>query len=1449
MSRPAVDPPEWLRSLPVAPEYRPTAAEFADPIAYIFKIEAEASRYGICKIVPPLPAPPFEATLERLRASFAANAAAAGDAAPGPTFPTRLQQVGLSAKNRRAASRRVWESGARYTLEAFRAKARDFELPRHAAPPKQASPLQLEALFWGACAARPFNVEYGNDMPGSGFASPEELGLDPGAAGNAAAPRDVGETEWNMRLAPRARGSLLRAMGRDVAGVTTPMLYVAMLYSWFAWHVEDHELHSLNYLHFGKPKTWYGVPRDAMLAFEDAVRVHGYADDLNAIMAFQTLNEKTTVLSPEVLLSSGVPCCRLVQNPGEFVITFPGAYHSGFSHGFNCGEATNIATPRWLQVAKEAAIRRASTNCGPMVSHYQLLYELALSLRPREPNNFHDVPRSSRLRDKKKNEGEIMIKETFVRSVIENNNFLSVLLGKSSCITIPEIAFPLPSFPTMTTPEVTAKQGLIAGHFGTGQQKDEDMHVGVDAITGIKGTESRSESQSANSIATSSVYTQRKLYETKSGKLDGIAFCLSTSQFQNGVIRKDTSHLGVGLLDQGRLPCVQCGILSFACVAVIQPKEAAVQFIISHEEHGEIRKSDDISNRIAENRETVAPQGHASGTDDNIKHSISSAQVSDRCRQLYISSTPGCSSALGLLASAYDSADSDEESPDNISADSDKNDAANLGTSIVVSGTSTQHQKTHLHMSEEEFDAGIIASLMEPIENGSWLGKPLSSYEEWSAYLDLDDGHATPGVKASSDTTACATKASMEPDVLNMLKHNKDSCRMHVFCLEHALETWTQLQQIGGANIMVLCHPEYPRAEMAAKVIAEELGMRHDWKDITFKEATEADIGNIRLALLDEDAEPGSSDWAVKMGINIYYSAKQSKSPLYSKQVPYNSIIYKAFGQENPDSLTDDEGQRSGTTRKKVAGSWCGRVWMSSQVHPFLAREHEEQNHDTALRRASNLNGRIQDEASTRSTNLMNRRTSTRISRRKGKTSVDKSRAKNKRCAASTEASLQYSDHMMNSEATHDQPRNSDDHDIHENLDESGEASNTQRHQEHELQNINKRSNSKKRKDDKRNSSFHELHDEHHDDINCMLEIDRRGNTTVENWDNSSGQGLDAGKVKSGAKLQGSKRKSSKCKASCDLSNTDKKSVSKKQKNDKTNRDFQENHNEDDNLELLQINTGDEATLDNLDELPEEKTTDVKLKSKGKLQTGKKKSSKCQASKAKYGTETGNREDEATEDNWDEIPKGKTDVKVKSRGKAQSGKRKGSKSLASEELFSSDIEMSDRGSKATIDNWDEISIEKTDDVKVKSKGKMQSGKSKASKYQDGSRNGDNKEAKFSCDIEGCDMSFSTQQDLSMHKRDICPEKGCRRKFFSHRYLIQHRKVHMDERPLPCGWKGCKKRFKWPWARTEHMRVHTGVRPYKCTEPGCTQTFRFVSDFCRHKRKTGHCADKKKKNST
>jgi hypothetical protein len=40
-----------------------------------------------------------------------------------------------------------------------------------------------------------------------------------------------------------------------------------------------------------------------------------------------------------------------------------------------------------------------------------------------------------------------------------------------------------------------------------------------------------------------------------------------------------------------------------------------------------------------------------------------------------------------------------------------------------------------------------------------------------------------------------------------MRRCDKDSTRMHVFCLEHAIEVERHLRAIGGGDIMLLCHP------------------------------------------------------------------------------------------------------------------------------------------------------------------------------------------------------------------------------------------------------------------------------------------------------------------------------------------------------------------------------------------------------------------------------------------------------------------------------------------------------------------------------------------------------------------------------------------------------------------------------------------------------------------
>lgn len=49
--------------------------------------------------------------------------------------------------------------------------------------------------------------------------------------------------------------------------------------------------------------------------------------------AFDVLLGKTTLFPPNILSQHNVPVYKAVHKPGEFVVTFPRAYHAGFSHG------------------------------------------------------------------------------------------------------------------------------------------------------------------------------------------------------------------------------------------------------------------------------------------------------------------------------------------------------------------------------------------------------------------------------------------------------------------------------------------------------------------------------------------------------------------------------------------------------------------------------------------------------------------------------------------------------------------------------------------------------------------------------------------------------------------------------------------------------------------------------------------------------------------------------------------------------------------------------------------------------------------------------------------------------------------------------------------------------------------------------------------------------------
>ncbi|KAL8159864.1 hypothetical protein V2J09_001401 [Rumex salicifolius] len=609
----AVAVPEWLNKMPMAPEFYPTETEFADPIAYISKIEKEASAFGICKVIPPIPKPSKKFVFGNLNRSLLKrpelgsdvnfrgsnfNLSKSGGEENGEgvraVFTTRQQEVGYCAKKTKgmanltlpSAKKQVWQSGEVYTLEQFEAKAKAFSKDI-LGKVEEVSPLVVETLFWKAASEKPIYVEYANDVPGSAFSEPigpvrrvhmhkargrrreftqnkcersddehnktnQEIlassqdgpntTLESGNRSNMHNGRDgtagwkLSNSPWNLQVISRSAGSLTRFMLDDIPGVTSPMIYIGMLFSWFAWHVEDHELHSLNYLHIGSSKTWYAVPGENAFSFEEVIHSETFVDNKDTLATLAILGEKTTIVSPEIFTRRGIPCCRLVQNPGEFVVTFPRAYHIGFSHGFNCGEAANFATPEWLNVAKEAAVRRTVMDHLPMLSHQQLLYHLTMSFVSRIPISLLPGIRSSRLKNRQKEAREISVKRAFIEDVLKSNNQVNDLLKKDS------------SF-----------QAVL-------WNSNSLLPFGVESISQTEISADTTRSGNVRpAICLKNDYDQINLYDQiilHMQMIDDLDIVDLSGDFE---------------ISSGTLPCVACGILGFPYMCVVEPSSTALR--------------------------------------------------------------------------------------------------------------------------------------------------------------------------------------------------------------------------------------------------------------------------------------------------------------------------------------------------------------------------------------------------------------------------------------------------------------------------------------------------------------------------------------------------------------------------------------------------------------------------------------------------------------------------------------------------------------------------------------------------------------------------------------------------------------------------------------------------------------------------------------------------------
>jgi hypothetical protein len=236
----------------------------------------------------------------------------------GASRPSKSKTQTVSA--RRKYSRR--EGSAMIDEAAF--KDFDYRMDISDYTPERCE--ELERSYWKTLTyAAPL---YGADMMGTLF-------------------DDRTET-WNLNKLP----NLLDVLGTKIPGVNTAYLYFGMWKATFAWHLEDVDLYSINYVHFGAPKQWYSISQADARRFEAAMKNIWPAD---AKACSQFLRHKGFLISPQHLLQHyGIKVNKVVSYPGEFVVTFPYGYHSGYNLGYNCAEAVNFALEPWLEMGKIA---------------------------------------------------------------------------------------------------------------------------------------------------------------------------------------------------------------------------------------------------------------------------------------------------------------------------------------------------------------------------------------------------------------------------------------------------------------------------------------------------------------------------------------------------------------------------------------------------------------------------------------------------------------------------------------------------------------------------------------------------------------------------------------------------------------------------------------------------------------------------------------------------------------------------------------------------------------------------------------------------------------------------------------------------------------------------------------------------------------------------------------
>lgn len=248
--------------------FQPTWEEFKDFPKYIQHLEDNGAHHaGLAKIIPPKEWVPRKRGYDNLDDL-------------NITIPSPICQV---VTGKQGLYQQVNIQKKPLTVSQFKdlAESKRYETPQHF------NFEDLERKYWSNITyVAPI---YGADVSGS--------------------ITDPNVNEWNINKL----GTILDYVGEDygvkIDGVNTAYLYFGMWKTTFPWHTEDMDLYSINFLHYGMPKTWYVVPPKYGRKLEKLAQESFKASFVNC-PAF--LRHKMTLISPTILKQNNIPFRKVI---------------------------------------------------------------------------------------------------------------------------------------------------------------------------------------------------------------------------------------------------------------------------------------------------------------------------------------------------------------------------------------------------------------------------------------------------------------------------------------------------------------------------------------------------------------------------------------------------------------------------------------------------------------------------------------------------------------------------------------------------------------------------------------------------------------------------------------------------------------------------------------------------------------------------------------------------------------------------------------------------------------------------------------------------------------------------------------------------------------------------------------------------------------------------------